>query len=220
MRLCVTHKKYCDHCDPKLVCCDPVRPKYLRDFAPSKTDMLRLCATQKKVCYDHCDLKWVCCDFVWPKYLRDFGQFKTDMKRLCATYDSTYFYHSIRSTVIICDENRTPFGRVNLRRKSDSVRPCRSNHQSNTSARARQKITEVFCFWLKWVPMHFLLVASRSFSSSVVSLNWFFFIFARISSSRLFTVVSSVESLISAVLSPSASDASSIVVSVNSKQVI
>ena len=42
------NKVCCDHCDSKWVCCDFERPKYLRDFARPKTDVLRLCATQKR----------------------------------------------------------------------------------------------------------------------------------------------------------------------------
>ena len=76
-RLCATRiKVFCDHGDSKWVCCDFLRPKYLRDFAPRKTDMLQLYAIPKKVCCNHCDLKWVCCVFAQPKILRDFARRK------------------------------------------------------------------------------------------------------------------------------------------------
>ena len=53
MRLCATQTRYvatlrdpnkvsCDHFDSKWVCCDFVRPKYLRDFVRPKTDMLQV----------------------------------------------------------------------------------------------------------------------------------------------------------------------------------
>ena len=70
------------------VCCDFVRPKYLRNLARLKTDMLRLYETQKGTLRP-LRLKWVCCDFGQPKYLRDFARLKTDMLRLYETQKGT-----------------------------------------------------------------------------------------------------------------------------------
>ena len=145
MRLCATQTRYvatlldpnklcCDHCDSWWVCCDFVRPKYLRGFARHSTDMLRLCALGLCVKIQPCSSLFDNNSTLFDSWFDSWFDPVRLMIRSCSTHDSTLFdswfdrvrlmirpcsFHdstlfdySHHLIVLICDENWTPFDRV------------------------------------------------------------------------------------------------------------
>ena len=120
-RLCSNQNRYdatlrdpkkacCGHCDSKWVCCDFARPKNLRDFARTKTDMMRLRPTKTTFCtfaqLKNIKIQFICIyvcmyvSFMEFDYHQDWGRglllqplrLKMCMLRLCVTEIIARFY--------------------------------------------------------------------------------------------------------------------------------